>query len=160
MVGPPPVGLEDLPGEGAGRHQRHVDLAPVEAGHRRRGDVAVAAVLAQAGGGPPQGQVGRRGGGQCGVGGEEGAPGAVGLAHRATARSAARARLGSARVGPSRRPNASSIAPSRASRIDAGVAKLQASGIERATMAGAKLKKVAATTAGPTGPIGADRPAK
>ena len=53
------------------------------------------------------------------------------------------------------------VAPvERASSSWAGVAKDQTSGTERATMAGAKLKKVAATTGPMASPIGAALPPK
>ena len=55
---------------------------------------------------------------------------------------------------------AAAAAPDRAAITDSGEAKVQASGMARRTMAGWKLKKVASTTPGPTGPSGAARPAK
>ena len=44
--------------------------------------------------------------------------------------------------------------------MTSGAAIAHASGMARATMPGAKLKNVACTTAGGTGPMGAARPAK
>ncbi len=62
--------------------------------------------------------------------------------------------------GPRILPRARSTPASRASSTRAGATKDHATGRARATRSGLKLKKVASTTAGPTGPMGAARPAK
>ena len=61
---------------------------------------------------------------------------------------------------PSSRRSDESAARSRALTTSAGAADAQTPGTERATSAGLKLKNVAATTPGPTAPIGAARWAK
>ena len=74
VVAPPPAGLDHRPRHGAGGDERHVRLAAVEPGAAQGGQVAVAPVLAQHGGGVPQRQTGVGGPGLGGIGGRQRRP--------------------------------------------------------------------------------------
>src|SRR6202034_1490997 len=78
----------------------------------------------------------------------------------ARARTAAVSTASARSLPPTARRSAAAEPRSRASSAALGGAKVQASGMALLTCAIEKLQKVANTTSGPTGPMGAARPAK
>ena len=160
LVGPAADRLHVLPPQVQPAPQDH-GLAPVEVGRGHRGEVTVAAVLAQHGGRLPEpGHAVRLAAGirQRGVGRAQHPARAVQVADRAPQQAAAAAASASR---PASRPRSASAAPSaRTRRASPGEISSQTPGTARATKAGAKLKNDAVTTAAPAAPSGAARPAK
>jgi hypothetical protein len=78
----PAAAGEDLLWRGPDGGERHQRLARVQPGHLQRGQVPVAAVLAQHVDGVPEHQVRLGGPGQVGVGGGQRAPGRAGRPRR------------------------------------------------------------------------------
>ena len=155
---PPTVGPEEIGGRALGGGEGHQCLTAVQAPGHQGGDMSVSPVFAQRGASLPQRPDGVAAGDRAAVGTEQGATGSIGGGDDAIDEGDERwCDPVHGRDDPAQRGGR---ALRRARRTDGGPAKSQASGSDRSTMDGWKLKKVAETTAGPTGPRGAARPAK